>query len=497
MLCPKKKIVDSLVAEGCPDRVTLRVLTWNVGNAPPPEDFTDLLGSLEGVEMVILGLQECRYDVEEPLPVPEYLDKTEARLFRRLTDFMQRVQIYCGESFRPAATEILGQMQLGVFLRTTLLPLFRGLQAAVEATGLGNVVSNKGGIVTRFQLGPKVIGLVSSHLAAHEGQQFCERRNADIAEIMRGAFKFGSGRKDVANRFDHTLWMGDLNYRLDPSLATSDIPQAPEEFWQFVVDLVQKEEWAKLLEMDELRHHIQSGNCLLEFQEGAIQHPPTFKVERQAGLHYQRQRVPAYCDRILWSSVPGMRDALMQVSLEALPAVPTSDHKPVRADFRLNLPVRPSQLQRPLSMKQGKRQGLQLKLSSLSLRNLPKDLDFHKDPDPYVIFMSRELFGSQVTFKSAVRKNTLEPDYKPEELPVMRTLWSDPALVTHEHVILLVMDRDRVTADDVVGFASLSLQGLTLDTPLAFSLELSKYGRRRGRISGCICLKRNARVSVV
>lgn len=44
---------------------------------------------------------------------------------------------------------------------------------------------------------------------------------------------------------------------------------------------------------------------LVPFPQATIEFPPTFKVERQDGLHYKPQRSPAWCDRVLYrANVP-------------------------------------------------------------------------------------------------------------------------------------------------------------------------------------------------
>lgn len=58
-----------------------------------------------------------------------------------------------------------------------------------------------------------------------------------------------------------------------------------------------------------------------------------------AGLRYKQNRVPSYCDRILWRSMPARLGAVTQTCLRSVPAMSTSDHKPVVAAFE----VRPSE----------------------------------------------------------------------------------------------------------------------------------------------------------
>lgn len=86
------------------------------------------------------------------------------------------------------------------------------MQVNTEATGLGGIVSNKGGIAAKFVLNGSSFCVVCSHLAAHEGIGHCRKRNDDASEIQRGA-RVGSQECDLGNQFDHVIWAGDLNYR--------------------------------------------------------------------------------------------------------------------------------------------------------------------------------------------------------------------------------------------------------------------------------------------
>ena len=75
-----------------------------------------------------------------------------------------------------------------------------------------------------------------------------------------------------------------------------------------------------LWEADQLRHSQRAGDVLARFSEGQYSFPPTFKVLRQRGAHYKQQRIPSYCDRILWRSMPGRgSSAVTQTSLAAVP----------------------------------------------------------------------------------------------------------------------------------------------------------------------------------
>ena len=102
-----------------------------------------------------------------------------------------------------------------------------------------------------------------------------------------------------------------------------------------VRELVTATNWERLLAMDQLKESQSKGEAFAGFAEGQIAWAPTFKVRREAGTTYKDQRVPSYCDRILWKSMPTRRKHIRQVSLRAVPSVSTSDHKPILACFEI------------------------------------------------------------------------------------------------------------------------------------------------------------------
>ena len=87
---------------------------------------------------------------------------------------------------------------------------------------------------------------------------------------------------------------------------------------------------------------------LTNFQErGPPTFPPTFKVERGSPnpQHYQTKRIPSWCDRILWTS--NTNRSAHRISCDSFDSVPnstTSDHKPVRAIFSIQLDAPPQTL---------------------------------------------------------------------------------------------------------------------------------------------------------
>ena len=86
--------------------------------------------------------------------------------------------------------------------------------------------------------------------------------------------------------------------------------------------------------IDQLKVAQARGEAFSGFREGTLAHAPTFKVERKVGFQYKDQRVPSWCGRVLWKSMPRRRQHRAAV-LEAFLGVSTSDHKPVAATFSI------------------------------------------------------------------------------------------------------------------------------------------------------------------
>jgi hypothetical protein len=66
---------------------------------------------------------------------------------------------------------------------------------------------------------------------------------------------------------------------------------------------------AKLRLADELCTSLEQKDVLLGYEEigGGPGFHPSFKVVRGEGERYVAKRIPSYCDRILYKSLPGFR----------------------------------------------------------------------------------------------------------------------------------------------------------------------------------------------
>ena len=173
-----------------------------------------------------------------------------------------------------------------------------------------------------------------------------------------------------------------------PRSATRNVKPSPnkkqllEQHLTIVHDLLNREQWESLIEMDQLKHAQEGGYAFAGFQEGTISWPPTFKVKRVPGLTYNPQRVPSYCDRVLWKSLPTVISCVEQTKYNPVPEVSTSDHKPIVAHFTISVPPMPPE--RPsLGAVHGGHYRVQIK--RLQLTNILA-ADLGGTSDPYLCF---------------------------------------------------------------------------------------------------------------
>ena len=81
-----------------------------------------------------------------------------------------------------------------------------------------------------------------------------------------------------------------MNFRLLPNISDFD----------FCDKNIQAKDFAELLKKDEFYAFREKDSLLRAFAEGAIQFAPTFKYITGTSK-YDREKIPSYTDRVLWS----------------------------------------------------------------------------------------------------------------------------------------------------------------------------------------------------
>ena len=162
-------------------------MTWNLGEKLPTEedcaflaDFcphssgtgsgscgsgagsgdTTVSTETTGADIIALGIQECE-DIR-----PRRQEGHRSRHWKRI-----QALHFEEAGYECISCEKLGGMQLSVYANAKARDLITDLQVISVPCGVGNVLSNKGGICMLLQLQHKqTIALINAHLAAHNHQ---------------------------------------------------------------------------------------------------------------------------------------------------------------------------------------------------------------------------------------------------------------------------------------------------------------------------------------
>lgn len=349
------------------------LVTWNVGGAPPgiTPGTSDLLRVAAHCDVVVAGLQEVAVGRRG----------WKAQLAKGLgTDWVyvggesyagMRVKVFARVSARlPDHTSIQlsalsaqDAARVGLSVRAGRYPVV-GVAGAGKRVGVGvaDRWPNKGAVALEIRFGQACRAMfVVAHLAANEDRlqgreddwrAILRRLDRDDLPLARGADPVIA--VPLFHRYEHVFVLGDLNYRIAPP-GTDHIERV-----KWVQQRVQKHDWQALVDADQLMQEKMGDKVFANFQEGEINFPPTFKIDPKTG-QYSVNRVPSYCDRILWHSLPARVDLVKCVQYTSLVNFKQSDHIPVFGEYELRVPLVVSPA-RPLNPLKGKRVVLEFML---------------------------------------------------------------------------------------------------------------------------------------
>eukprot|EP00934_Nitzschia_sp_Nitz4_P001250 Nitzschia sp. Nitz4//scaffold195_size40117//9703//13668//NITZ4_007574-RA/size40117-processed-gene-0.24-mRNA-1//-1//CDS//3329540359//1250//frame0 len=493
------------------DPLRLLVCTANMGNAAPTRESMESwipaggrclrVTPLEDVgkmpsdmfDVVAIGMQEATWkavgstrDINgSALTGKEVLNAMDDMSTAELRDLVQEI---LGDAYVQIVDEQRGQMRLHLWALARVANSITNISISGSNTGIGNVLANKGGIVTTFRYKETKLSFLSAHLAAHEGKMYYRARCENLRTIFREAVTSNTSTKlDVANSSHHLFVLGDLNFRTcfkDEDNVEDSVKRA--------IALVEAKEFATLYGFDELQEGISNGDLLASFTTLPCKFPPTFKVERKPGTAYKTQRTPSYTDRILFKSSPGLAEKLHPLAYESCESFCTSDHKPVRGAFE----IIPNQ-----HLGGTKVSGrCHIVFRKMKCSELPAG-DMDGSSDPYVMLIwDSNLLSGDVSLLSKLRNiwkghswprtrfisKCLDPDWGNAELGLMLencTVGSDQLLY------VCVLDYDTFSKDDCLGVLVLNLRDLVTlqsgqnEKVLLVNEMLSLEGVQKGKIS--------------
>jgi hypothetical protein len=310
-----QRISKRMSLSSADQELKLLICSWNVGNARPPALLDDWIPACGGTfDIIAVGVQECTYSTKAKVrraSDSEQQDQQEYENRRNELDddnldrqyFVRQVQTQVGPSFCTVASTHLWQMRLIVCVRKTLHDAVSAVEVTKEATGLGHVAGNKGGLLIKLSVYDTSICFVACHLAAHEAEKFQKRRNNDCAEIIRGCShthlaadrlqlkekavelkdkaadklqRAGNKAADklhkhlhkekptpskppklhkedvmpeLTDRYNHAFWFGDLNYRIDLGQTDPEDLGGHTDLAGAVLERGHKEHFTEILEL--------------------------------------------------------------------------------------------------------------------------------------------------------------------------------------------------------------------------------------------------------
>ncbi|KAF1314958.1 Kinesin-like protein, partial [Globisporangium splendens] len=396
--------------------------------------------------------------------------------------FNRQLYLHLGDKFALVGKVELMEMRLFVHVQTK--HSVTGIEKATVPTGLGSVLGNKGGLIFKMMVQDTSLCFVSCHLAAHQDQKFLDKRNSDCASIL--GINFAMKKVSLDHQFDHCFWFGNLNYCVNLNY-TKPRERSSEQHFAEVLACVRAKKWTLLNSNDQLKHQIEEKKALSGWELPPALFPPTFKRIRHAPDEYNPQRIPSYCDRVLHKSLPGRRAHLKLQRFTCIESISSSDHKPVRAEFLIT-PTPPIALNTTLSTAQATR----VEITELCAKDLI-GMDMTGLSDPYIKFYSVPQHALQVEPpgshpSTTTIMSTLSPVWRDEQVPKLYVQCAEEKDVKLVHLILLFMDYDTTSADDVLGVTTLSLDKYCLARPrfVPFDVPIVRYGKAAGSVSGKI-----------
>lgn len=224
----------------------------------------------------------------------------------------------------------LGGLSLFLFAKKSEVSKISQVESGFKKTGFRGVSANKGGIAVRLNYESTELCFVTSHLAA--GLANSVERHHDYKVISKGV-KFSRNKR--IKDHDVVIWLGDLNYRINLSNEQAKY-------------LIEQNQFSKLFEYDQLNLEMANGETFPFFDEQEIKFAPTYKFDNNTKIYdtSEKQRIPAWTDRILYMSRSNL---IKPVYYESVEDIIFSDHRPVIADFKLKINVENEAVKKNLS----------------------------------------------------------------------------------------------------------------------------------------------------
>lgn len=448
-----------------------------------PDDF----------DLYVIGVQECKYNPHEDINTCR-------------DDFLFQLTRHLGRDYSLVKYHSLWEIRLIIFVRNEYKNRISSLRHHNIATGVGNVLGNKGAVMTSFYYCHTPLYFINSHLAAH--QEMTPVRNTNYRDIVKSDPRMFSD-------YTHIFFVGDLNYRID--FGTQGNAKAPsQEQFEIMASMIERNDLDVLLQKDQLITEQKAGQVFFRFVEGNMsQVSPTYKVLRKPGIEFRSNRSPAWTDRVLWRSRVVQQKNVTQMSLFCPTEVCSSDHKPINSTFKLTASLLPP----VLTMNMGKCFITIANLKALDIPKVVADIEsetnnaipdahskgrFKKQKSKAVSFMKQKMRGRETNpflkltapclkrmLQTGVARNTENPSWKNSVFGELNI--NNPHRLAREviHVEVVNQADKGFNSSLCNGVICLSVKPKTMrnnniDCPLV--CDLQRHGLPAGTLTGKISI---------
>ena len=200
--------------------------TWNLGDAKP-DDAIDAWLHPHVYDIYCVSAQEAGYDLEKGQGNAEQ-------------HFFSLIQASLGPEYVLVAQLSLLHIRHAVYVAKRHAHKISNVRKASVATGIGNVIGNKGGCFVSMSFNETSLCFIGCHLAAREERY--EQRCQNVEQILQGINAEQPPGLAPDTWFDYVFWTGDMNFRL-------------------VADRSEVCKWAKECNVEKLLQTDQFGAC--------------------------------------------------------------------------------------------------------------------------------------------------------------------------------------------------------------------------------------------
>ncbi len=304
---------------------SVHCVTWNI-NGRDIRQEAKLLLPLSPADIVVFGFQEADRSAEA------YVTGATGRKEILLENIQNALDVLYGEKiqYKLVASRILVGLFIAVFSKEELKEQITHVSTASVACGVMGMVGNKGAVSVRFKVQSTYFCFVNCHLAAHSEQVY--RRNQDMLDIHR-RLQFNVTKSGADTKFDIypdkylglvktagiddcdvLIWLGDFNYRVEMESKLARI-------------FIESGQIGPILDKDQFKMERIKGGILQKYSEAEINFAPSYHFDVGTDRYdtSDKQRVPSWCDRIIWRE----GDKVNPEEYGCVKEAKNSDHKPV------------------------------------------------------------------------------------------------------------------------------------------------------------------------